>query len=131
MTENNEYAEIKQHVGESFLIEGLIFSISWHKNPLTTKEEDNAIMVKCADEDIYFIENPKDSLKSIVDKITSALKDAKANKASGESIQDYIRFTTSLKNLQHNIKLMEYTLKGLKIEINKMRDVLQSREGEN
>ena len=130
MTENNEYAEIKQHVGESFLIEGLIFSISWHKNPLTTKEEDNAIMVKCADEDIYFIENPKDSLKSIVDKITSALKDAKANKASGESIQDYIRFTTSLKNLQHNIKLMEYTLKGLKIEINKMRDVLQSREGE-
>ena len=47
MTENNEYAEIKQHVGESFLIEGLIFSVGWYKNPLTTKEEDNAIMVKC------------------------------------------------------------------------------------
>ena len=130
MTENNEYAEIKQHVGESFLIEDLIFSVGWYKDPLTTKEEDNAIMVKCMDDDIYFLEYPKDSLKSIIDKITSALKDAKANKASGVSIQDYIRFTTSLKNLQHNIKLMEYTLKGLTIEINKMWDVLQRREGE-
>ena len=130
MTENNEYTEIKQHVGESFLIEGLIFSVGWHKNPLTTKEEDNAIMVKCADKDICFIENPKDSLKSIIDKITSALKDAKANKASGVSTQDYIRCTTCLKNLQHNIKLMEYTLKGLTIEINKMWDVFQNREGE-
>ena len=130
MTENNEYAEIKQHVGESFLIEGLIFSVGWYKDPLTTKEEDNAIMVKCMDDDIYFLEYPKDSLKSIIDKITSALKEAKANKASGVSIQDYIRFTTSLKNLQHNIKLMEYTLKGLTIEINKMWDVFQSREGE-
>ena len=120
MTENNEYAEIKQHVGESFLIEGLTFSVGWYKNPLTTKEEDNAIMVKCADEDIYFLEYPKDSLKSIIDKITSALKDAKANTASGVSTQDYIRCTTCLKNLQHNIKLMEYTLKGLTIEINKM-----------
>ena len=128
MTENNEYAEIKQHVGESFLIEGLIFSVGWYKDPLTTKEEDNAIMVKCMDDDIYFLEYPKDSLKKIIDKITSALKDAKANKASGVSIQDYIRFTTSLKNLQHNIKLMEYTLKGLTIEINKMWNVLQGKE---
>ena len=128
MTENNEYAEIKQHVGESFLIEGLIFSVGWYKDPLTTKEEDNAIMVKCMDDDIYFLEYPKDSLKKIIDKITSALKEAKANKASGVSIQDYIRFTTSLKNLQHNIKLMEYTLKGLTIEINKMWNVLQGKE---
>lgn len=130
MTENNEYTEIKQHVGESFLIEGLIFSVGWYKNPLTTKEEDNAIMVKCMDDDIYFLEYPKDSLKSIIDKITSTLKDAKANKASGVSTQDYIRCTTCLKNLQHNIKLMEYTLKGLTIEINKMWDVFQNREGE-
>ena len=130
MTENNEYAEIKQHVGESFLIEGLTFSVGWYKNPLTTKEEDNAIMVKCMDNDIYFLEYPKDSLKSIIDKIAIALKDAKANKASGVSTQDYIRCTTCLKNLQHNIKLMEYTLKGLTIEINKMWDVFQNREGE-
>ena len=130
MTENNEYAEIKQHVGESFLIEGLTFSVGWYKNPLTTKEEDNAIMVKCIDNDIYFLECPKDSLKSIIDKITIALKETKANKASGVSTQDYIRCTTCLKNLQHNIKLMEYTLKGLTIEINKMWDVFQSREGE-
>lgn len=128
MTENNEYAEIKQHVGESFLIEGLIFSVGWHKNPLTTKEEDNAIMVKCADEDIYFIESPKDSLKSIIDKITIALKEAKAHKKSGVSTQDYIKCTMCLKNLQHNIKLMEYTLKGLTIEINKMWNVLQGKE---
>ena len=128
MTENNEYTEIKQHVGESFLIEGLIFSVGWYKDPLTTKEEDNAIMVKCMDDDIYFLEYPKDSLKSIIDKITIALKEAKANKASGVSTQDYIRFTTSLKNLQHNIKLMECTLKGLTIEINKMWNVLQGKE---
>ena len=128
MTENNEYAEIKQHVGESFLIEGLIFSVGWYKDPLTTKEEDNAIMVKCMDDDIYFLEYPKDSLKKIIDKITSVLKDIKTNKASGVSTQDYIRFTTSLKNLQHNIKLMEYTLKGLTIEINKMWNVLQGKE---
>ena len=130
MTENNEYAEIKQHVGESFLIEGLTFSVGWYKNPLTTKEEDNAIMVKCMDNDIYFLEYPKDSLKSIIDKITIALKDANAHKVSEVSTQDYIRCTTCLKNLQHNIKLMEYTLKGLTIEINKMWDVFQSREGE-
>ena len=130
MTENNEYVEIKQHVGESFLIEGLIFSVGWYKNPLTTKEEDNAIMVKCMDDDIYFLEYPKDSLKSIIDKITIALKEAKAHKKSGVSTQDYIRCTTCLKNLQHNIKLMEYTLKGLTTEINKMWDVFQSREGE-
>ena len=130
MTENNEYAEIKQHVGESFLIEGLTFSVGWYKNPLTTKEEDNAIMVKCMDDDIYFLEYPKDSLKSIIDKITIALKEAKAHKKSGVSTQDYIRCTTCLKNLQHNIKLMEYTLKGLTTEINKMWDVFQSREGE-
>ena len=128
MTENNEYAEIKQHVGESFLIEGLIFSVGWYKDPLTTKEEDNAIMVKCMDDDICFLEYPKDSFKRIIDKITSALKDAKANKASGVSTQDYIRCTTSLKNLQHNIKLMEYTLKGLTTEINKMWNVLQGKE---
>ena len=128
MTENNEYAEIKQHVGESFLIEGLIFSVGWNKNPLTTKEEDNAIMVKCADEDIYFIENPKDSLKSIIDKITSALEDAKANKASGVSTQDYIRCTTSLNNLRRNVKLAQYTLKEVMREIDKMRDVLQGKE---
>lgn len=128
MTENNEYTEIKQHVGESFLIEGLIFSVNWYKDPLTTKEEDNAIMVKCSDEDIYFLEYPKDSLKKIIDKITSILKDVKANKASGVSTQDYIRCTTCLKNLQHNIKLMEYTLKGLTIEINKMWNVLQGKE---
>ena len=130
MTENNEYTEIKQHVGESFLIEGLTFSVSWYKNPLMTEEKDNSIIVKCMDEDIYFIENPKDSLKSIIDKITIALKEAKANKASGVSTQDYIRCTTCLKNLQHNIKLMEYTLKGLTIEINKMWDIFQNREGE-
>lgn len=128
MTENNEYTEIKQHVGESFLIEGLIFSVGWYKNPLTTKEEDNAIIVKCMDDDIYFLEYPKDSLKKIIDKITSVLKDAKANKASGVSTQDYIRCTTCLKNLQHNIKLIEYTLKGLTIEINKIWDVLQGKE---
>ena len=130
MTENNEYAEIKQHVGESFLIEGLIFSVSWHKNPLTTKEEDNAIMVKCADEDIYFIENPKDSLKSIIDKITSALKDAKANKASEVSTQDYIRCTTSLNNLRRNVKLAQYTLKEVTRELDKIWDVLQGKEYE-
>ena len=130
MTENNEYTEIKQHVGESFLIEGLTFSVGWYKNPLTTKEEDNAIMVKCMDDDICFLEYPKDSLKKIIDKITSVLKDIKANKANGVSTQDYIRCTTCLKNLQHNIKLMEYTLKGLTIEINKMWDVFQNREGE-
>ena len=130
MTENNEYAEIKQHVGESFLIEGLIFSVGWYKNPLMTEEKDNSIMVKCMDDDIYFLEYPKDSLKSIIDKITIALKEAKAHKKSGVSTQDYIRCTTCLKNLQHNIKLMEYTLKGLTIEINKMWDVFQSREGE-
>ena len=130
MTENNEYTEIKQHVGESFLIEGLTFSVGWYKNPLMTEEKDNSIIVKCMDEDIYFIENPRDSLKSIIDKITIALKDAKANKASGVSTQDYIRCTTCLKNLQHNIKLMEYTLKGLTIEINKMWNVLQGKEYE-
>ena len=63
MTENNEYTEIKQHVGESFLIEGLIFSVGWYKNPMVIEEKDNSIIVKCMDEDIYFIENPKDSLK--------------------------------------------------------------------
>ena len=130
MTENNEYAEIKQHVGESFLIEGLIFSVGWYKNPLMTEEKDNSIIVKCMDEDIYFLEYPKDSLKSIIDKITIALKEAKAHKKSGVSTQDYIRCTTCLKNLQHNIKLMEYTLKGLSIEINKTLYVFQSREGE-
>ena len=130
MTENNEYAEIKQHVGESFLIEGLIFSVGWYKNPLMTEEKDNSIMVKCMDDDIYFLEYPKDSLKKIIDKITSILKEAKAHKKSGVSTQDYIRYTTCLKNLQHNIKLMEYTLKGLTTEINKMWDVFQSREGE-
>ena len=130
MTENNEYVEIKQHVGESFLIEGLIFSVGWYKNPMVIEEKDNSIIVKCMDEDIYFIENPKDSLKSIIDKITIALKEAKAHKKSGVSTQDYIRCTTCLKNLQHNIKLMEYTLKGLTTEINKMWDVFQSREGE-
>ena len=130
MTENNEYAEIKQHVGESFLIEGLIFSVGWYKNPLMTEEKDNSIIVKCMDNDIYFLEYPKDSLKKIIDKITSALKEAKANKASGVSTQDYIRCTTCLKNLQHNIKLMEYTLKGLTIEINKMWSVLQGKEEE-
>ena len=128
MTENNEYAEIKQHVGESFLIEGLIFSVGWYKNPMVIEEKDNSIIVKCADEDIYFLEYPKDSLKSIIDKITIALKEAKANKASGVSTQDYIRCTTCLKNLQHNIKLMDYTLKGLTIEINQMRDVIQGKE---
>ena len=128
MTENNEYAEIKQHVGESFLIEGLIFSVGWYKNPLMTEEKDNSIIVKCMDNDIYFLEYPKDSLKKIIDKITSALKEAKANKASGVSTQDYIRCTTCLKNLQHNIKLMEYTLKGLTTEINKMWNVLQGKE---
>ena len=128
MTENNEYAEIKQHVGESFLIEGLIFSVGWYKNPLMTEEKDNSIIVKCMDNDIYFLEYPKDSLKKIIDKITSALKEAKANKASGVSTQDYIRCTTCLKNLQHNIKLMEYTLKGLTIEINKMWNVLQDKK---
>ena len=128
MTENNEYTEIKQHVGESFLIEGLIFSVGWYKDPLTTKEEDNAIMVKCMDDDICFIEYTKDPLKKIIDKITSVLKDIKANKASGVSTQDYIRCTTCLKNLQHNIKLMEYTLKGLTTEINKMWNVLQDKK---
>lgn len=128
MTENNEYTEIKQHMGESFLIEGLIFSVSWYKNPLTTKEEDNAIMVKCADEDIYFIENPKDSLKSIIDKITSALKDAKANKASGVSTQDYIKCITSLRNIQHSINLLQSSFKEITKEINMMMSVLQSKE---
>ena len=128
MTENNEYAEIKQHVGESFLIEGLIFSVGWYKNPMVIEEKDNSIIVKCMDEDIYFIENPKDSLKSIIDKITIALKEVKAHKKSGVSTQDYIRCTTCLKNLQHNIKLMEYTLKGLTTEINKMWNVLQGKE---
>ena len=128
MTENNEHTEIKQHVGESFLIEDLIFSVGWYKNPLVTEEKDNSIIVKCMDEDIYFIENPKDSLKSIIDKITIALKEAKAHKKSGVSTQDYIRCATCLKNLQHNIKLMEYTLKGLTTEINKMWNVLQGKE---
>ena len=128
MTENNEYAEIKQHVGESFLIEGLIFSVGWYKDPLTTKEEDNAIMVKCMDDDICFLEYPKDSLKSIIDKITSALKDAKANKASGVSTQDYIRCTTSLNNLRHNVKLAQCTLKEVMREIDKMWDVLQGKD---
>lgn len=127
MTENNEYTEIKQHVGESFLIEGLIFSVGWYKDPLTTKEEDNAIIIKCADDDIYFLEYPKDSLKSIIDKITSALKDAKANKASGVSTQDYIRCTTSLNNLRHNVKLAQYTLKEVTRELDKMWDVLQGK----
>ena len=85
-------------------------------------------MVKCADEDIYFIENPKDSLKSIIDKITSALKDAKANKASEVSTQDYIRCTTSLNNLRRNVKLAQYTLKEVMREIDKMWDVLQGKE---
>ena len=128
MTENNEYTEIKQHVGESFLIEGLIFSVGWYKNPLMTEEKDNSIIVKCMDEDIYFIENPKDSLKSIIDKITSALKDAKANKASEVSTQDYIRCTTSLNNLRRNVKLAQYTLKEVMREIDKMWDVLQGKE---
>ena len=130
MTENNEYAKIKQHVGESFLIEGLIFSVGWYKNPLTTKEEDNAIMVKCADEDVYFIENPNDSLKRIIDKITSALKDAKAHKKSGVSTQDYIRCTTSLNSLHNKVKLAQYALKEVMREIDKIWDVLQGREGE-
>ena len=128
MTENNEYTEIKQHVGESFLIEGLIFSVGWNKNPLMTEEKDNSIMVKCMDEDIYFLEYPKDSLKKIIDKITSALKDAKANKASEVSTQDYIRCTTSLNNLRRNVKLAQYTLKEVMREIDKMWDVLQGKE---
>ena len=130
MTENNECAKIKQHVGESFLIEGLTFSVGWYKNPLTTKEEDNAIMVKCADEDVYFIENPNDSFKRIIDKITSALKDAKAHKKSGVSTQDYIRCTTSLNSLRNKVKLAQYALKEVMREIDKIWDVLQGKEYE-
>ena len=130
MTENNEYAEIKQHVGESFLIEGLTFSVGWYKNPLTTKEEDNAIMVKCADEDIYFLEYPKDSLKKIIDKITSILKEANAHKVSEVSTQDYIRCTTSLNSLRNKVKLAQYTLKEVTRELDKIWDVLQGKEYE-